>query len=89
MIVDDAFAPAVVAAGGSAPEAAVGEVAAVDVDDAVEETVAVAAVSPVPSSADDAVAEDSVAAVAVVVVRVEIVAGMLEGLLGRHPGVAA
>ena len=88
MIVDDAFAPAVVAAGGSAPEAAVGEVAAVDVDDAVEETVAVAAVSPVPSSADDAVAEDSVAAVAVVVVRVEIVAGMLEGLR-RHLGVAA
>ena len=88
MIVDGAFAPAVVAAGGSAPEAAVGEVAAVDVDDAVEETVAVAAVSPVPSSADDAVAEDSVAA-AVVVVAVEIVAGMLEGLLGRHPGVAA
>ena len=87
MIVDDASAPAVVAAGGSAPEAAVGEVAAVDVDDAVEETVAVAAVSPVPSSADDAVAEDSVAAVAVV--RVEIVAVMLEGLLGRHPGVAA
>ena len=87
MIVDDAFAPAVVAAGGSAPEAAVGEVAAVDVDDAVEETVAVAAVSPVPSSADDAVAEDSVAAVAVV--RVEIVAVMLEDLLGRHLGVAA
>ena len=87
MIVDDAFAPAVVAAGGSAPEAAVGEVAAVDVDDAVEETVAVAAVSPVPSSADDAVAEDSVAAVAVV--RVEIVAVMLEGLLRRHLGVAA
>ena len=87
MIVDDAFAPAVVAAGGSAPEAAVGEVAAVDVDDAVEETVAVAAVLPVPSSADDAVAEDSVAAVAVV--RVEIVAVMLEDLLGRHLGVAA
>ena len=87
MIVDDASAPAVVAAGGSAPEAAVGEVAAVDVDDAVEETVAVAAVSPVPSSADDAVAEDSVAAVAVV--RVEIVAVMLEDLLGRHLGVAA
>ena len=87
MIVDDASAPAVVAAGGSAPEAAVGEVAAVDVDDAVEETAAVAAVLPVPTSADDAVAEDSVAAVAVV--RVEIVAVMLEGLLGRHLGVAA
>ena len=87
MIVDGAFAPAVVAAGGSAPEAAVGEVAAVDVDDAVEETAAVAAVLPVPTSADDAVAEDSVAAVAVV--RVEIVAVMLEDLLGRHLGVAA
>ena len=87
MIVDDASAPAVVAAGGSAPEAAVGEVAAVDVDDAVEETAAVAAVLPVPTSADDAVAEDSVAAVAVV--RVEIVAVMLEDLLGRHLGVAA
>ena len=87
MIVDGAFAPAVVAAGGSAPEAAVGEVAAVDVDDAVEETAVVAAVLPVPTSADDAVAEDSVAAVAVV--RVEIVAVMLEDLLGRHLGVAA
>ena len=89
MIADDAFAPAVVVAGGSAPEAAVGEVAAVaavDVDDAVEETGAVA-VSPVPTSADDAVAGDSEAAavvVVVVVVAVEIVAGTPRGLLGPH-----
>ena len=89
MIVDDAFAPAVVVAGGSAPEAAVGEVAAVDVDDAVEETDAVAAVSPVPTSADDAVAGDSVAAAAVVVVAVEIVAGTPRGLLGPHLDAAA
>ena len=85
MIVDDAFAPAVVVAGASAPEAAVGEVAAVDVDDAVEETDAVAAVSPVPTSADDAVAGDSEAAAAVVVVAVEIVAGTPRGLLGLGP----
>ena len=85
VIVDDAFALAVVVAGASAPEAAVGEVAAVDVDDAVEETDAVAAVSPVPTSADDAVAGDSVAAAAVVVVAVEIVAGTPRGLLGLGP----
>ena len=92
VIVDDAFAPAVVVAGASAPEAAVGEVAAVadvDVDDAVEETDAVAAVSPVPTSADDAVAGDSVAAAAVVVVAVEIVAGTPRGLLGPHLDAAA